>query len=119
MNRIDDSKYLLFIEPQLRQKLSVPVEDELSDFMDELLKNAKKGTSNYSNLSDEGTFTEGWGYKGTHKTECGERSDNYDYLISEGYITNSLATFYLKWYRNSIPLSEVNKIRRIWITMNS
>jgi hypothetical protein len=113
MNRIDDSKYLLFIEPKLKEKLASPVEDELTKFMEEQLKNAKEGTSNYSNLSDEGNFVEGFGYKGSHSTECGERSTNKDYLIDGGYITNSLAPFYLKWYRNSIPLSEIMKILSI------
>lgn len=99
--------------------------------MEYALSKAVKGTSRYHNLSDDGDgfeFTQqngltriwpsfndkGKGYMGSHNTECGERSDNYDYLLENGMITNSLAPFYLKWYRYSIPESEMKKVNELY-----
>jgi hypothetical protein len=46
-------------------------------------------------------------------TECGERSSNKDYLLENGMITNSLASFYLRWYRFDIPEIEMNKVHEL------
>jgi hypothetical protein len=59
------------------------------------------------------SFRGGSGYKGTHRTECGERSSNTDHLLENGMITNSLAPFYLKWYRYSIPETEMKKVLQL------
>jgi hypothetical protein len=113
MHREDNSKYLLFIEPDSTEKLDNPISDELSHILSEMIKMGEKGTSFYSNLNDNGTFTKSSGYKGTHITNCGERSSNYDILLPNGMITNSLCVFYLEWYRNSIPKSEIKKLEKI------
>jgi hypothetical protein len=128
MHREDNSKYLLYIEPPAQDKLQEPINDELTQLMEMALSKAERGTANYSNLQDLGdgtdwthkdktyrvtSFRKGSGYKGTHRTECGERSSNTDYLLENGMITNSLAPFYLKWYRYSIPETEMKKVLQL------
>lgn len=113
MHREDNSKYLLYIEPKASEKLSEPIEDEWTKLIDKAFNNSIQGAAHYSNLNDNGTFREGSGFKGFHRTECGERSSNRDYLLENGMITNSLAPFYIRWYRNSIPDSEINKIKEL------
>lgn len=110
MHREDESKYLLYIEPPKKERLSEPVEDELTLLMEEALERAAPGTSKYSDLEDDLTFEVGPSYRGSHRTECGEGSTNTDYLLENGMITNSLAPFYLRWYRNSIPETELMKL---------
>jgi len=125
MHREDNSKYVLYIEPKKEDKLSEPINDELTQIMEMSLSKAKKGAANYSKLEDMGdgydweyngqskrvpSFREGTAYRGSHRTECGERSSNCDFLLENGMITNSLAPFYLKWYRYSIPEIEMKKV---------
>lgn len=113
MHREDDSLYLLYIEPTKEQKSQEPVEDELVSLLETALEEAKEGASSYSNLVSSGDFKEGWGFKGWHTTGCGEHSDNKDYQLKNGMITNSLASFYLRWYRDAIPQTEMNKIEQL------
>jgi hypothetical protein len=106
MHREDNSKYLLYIEPSVVDKLKEPINDDLVQMMEMALSKAQSGTVNYSKLEDLG---DGWdwsyngqtrrvqsfrpgngGYKGRYRTECGERSSNQDYLLENGMITNSL-----------------------------
>ena len=125
MHREDNSKYLLYIEPKMEDKLKQPIEDDLTKLMEEALSKSKEGTSHYSKLDDMGdgykytyngitndipSFSTGRGFRGVHRTECGERSASCDFLLENGMITNSLAPFYLKWYRYSIPESEMKKV---------
>ena len=138
MHREDNSKYLLYIEPSANDKLKEPINDELVQIMELALSKAKVGTASYDKLEDMGdgyefkwparmavsfagddrkrlvpSFREGGAYKGFHGTGCGERSSNRDYLLENGMITNSLAPFYLKWYRYSIPESEMKKVEQL------
>jgi hypothetical protein len=113
MHREDESKYLLFIEPKKKEKLSKPVEDSLTHLIEKAIDEAEEGTSIYSDLNDDGTFVEGSGFRGFHTTECGKGSGNRDLLLRNGMITNSLAPFYLKWYRNSIPETEIIKLMNL------
>lgn len=112
MHRIDDSKFLLYIEPKASEKSTEPVNDEIAEIVEICLNNAKTGTANYSNLDSN---------KGIHGTECGEKSSNKDYLLGNGMITNSLCVFYLKYYRNSIPESEMKKVLELcnWAKENN
>lgn len=114
MHRNDNSKYLLYIEPKASEKLQNPIEDELTQLMEMALSKAKEGGANYSDLKDIGdSFHEGGAWRGTHRTECGEKSSNCDFLLENGMITNSLAPFYLKWYRYSIPENDMKKIEEL------
>ena len=133
MHREDNSKYLLYIEPPAIEKLDTPIDDDLTKMMEMALSKSKKGLAGYSDLSDMGdgydldfsdmgdgftceripSFCEGGGYRGVHRTECGQNSSNTDLLLENGMITNSLAAFYLKWYRYSIPESEMRKVKEL------
>jgi hypothetical protein len=50
---------------------------------------------------------------GMHTTDCGEQSECYDLLLENGMITNTLAAFYLRWYRYSIPENDMLKIKEL------
>ena len=119
MHREDTSLYLLYIEPKLEEKLQEPIEDELVQLMELALSKAKEGGSIYSNKENNGlidgksAFRAGSAFRGSHRTECGERSSNCDYLLENYMITNSLAPFYLRWYRNSIPETEMVKLKQL------
>lgn len=113
MHRIDNTCFLLFIEPKKEEKLEIPLDDESSQIMKVALTEAKRGMSNYSRLNEMPYFHVCNGYKGYHSTDCGERSYPADYLLENGMITNSLASFYLRYYRNSIPESEMKKVMKV------
>jgi hypothetical protein len=110
MHREDNTKFLLYIEPKAKDKLDQPIDDDLTNLMEMALSKAKKGSANYSQAGSEARFSPGGAWRGSHQTECGERSNNCDYLLENGMVTNSLAPFYLRWYRYSIPESEMKKV---------
>jgi len=116
MHRDDKSKYLLYIEPKKEDKLETPVDDNITKLMEMALSKSEEGTANYSDLDDMGDGYD-WGYgsayRGVHRTACGESSSNVDFLLENGMITNSLAPFYLKWYRYSVPENDMIKIREL------
>lgn len=114
MKRDDNSKFLLYIEPSRGEKLTEPINDELTKLIEFAITRAKEGAANYSDISSgQVNFREGSGFRGTHRTDCGERSSNIDYLLENGMVTNSLATFYVKWYRYSIPENDMNKLKSL------
>ena len=109
MELLNVKNVLLFIEPKVDEKLEEPVEDGLSDILETLISNAKTGVIGLIE-NEEANFVENLMTKGIHVTECGEASSNVDYLLPNGMITNRLAPYYLKWYRNSISENEMNKV---------
>ena len=112
MNRDDKSKFLLYIEPKKEEKSKEPVIDNITNVLTFALSKAKKGAGNYSNrIGVEDFYDTNW--RGSHKTECGAPSDNHDYLLENGMITNSLAPFYAMWYRNSIKKNDMDKIEKL------
>jgi hypothetical protein len=113
MHRSDKSKYLLYIEPMKEEKSLEPVNDIYTEVMENALLHAPSGTSAYGNSKDYNTFMLNGAFKGIHMTDCGETSTNRDYLLKSGHITNSLAAFYLRWYRNSIPETEMIKMAEV------
>ena len=88
-------EYLLQIEPR-NKKSKFPVDDALTKKMEHLLELA----------------TIGMRYKGWHTCVCGEKSGSWD-LIIKGYTTNSLAAHYLRWHRDEVPMSEINKLKDV------
>jgi hypothetical protein len=113
MHRIDDSVFLLYIEPDKNEKSDVPVNDELTKIMEFALSKSIKGTSNYSDIKLEPNFRKGSGFKGFHRTDCGMISTNNDYLLENGMITNSLCVYYIQYYRDCIPDSEMKKVKKL------
>ena len=113
MHRNDKSKYLLYIEPKKEEKLTYPINDELTSLMELALSKAEEGSANYSDIESNGNFRVGSGYRGSHRTEDGKSSDNHDYLLENGLITNSLCVYYVKWYRNSIHDNDWMKLKSL------
>jgi hypothetical protein len=113
MHRDDNSKFLLYIEPPLDKKTTLPVVDEYVTVLRMAIQDGKEGVANYSSVDDEPTFKAGVGYRGVHTTECGEMSNNHDYLLENGMITNSLGPYYLMYYREAIPESDLKKLAEL------
>lgn len=113
MNRIDNSRFLLYFEPKAEQKTKEPIDDEITKIVEKCFDRAKSGTANYSDLEGDGSFSEGGAWRGWHTVDCGEHSDNKDYLLGNGMITNNLCVFYLKHYRDAIPKTEINKVHEL------
>lgn len=116
MHRTDTSRFLLFIELPANKKRLNPINDGFTRMMQITLNYSEKGLADYSDLNSKGCFTKtNKGYRGVHYTECGEHSSNQEYLLENGMITNSLAPFYLAYYRNSIPFNEIKKTIRLYL----
>lgn len=99
MIKLNDG-FLLMIEPDKQgSPSSTPVEDELTKKVDYLF--SKCTNPNYN-------------YKGVHITNCGKHSDNNDWILPNGVITNSLCTYYIRHYRPYIPQSEIDKIESFY-----
>jgi hypothetical protein len=93
-------KYLLMIEPDQEGIPSEkPIEDELSRKVDFIFSKCKPST---------------YASAGTHKTRCGKYSDNVDWILPNGIITNSLCKYYIKFYREYIPSSEIDKVNTLF-----
>jgi len=101
-----EKKYILYINPKKSEKLSEPIVDDLTILMNKAISESKKGI-----MRDDGrAFNIGESFKEVHISDDGEVSTNYDLLLKNGMVTNSLAIHYLKWYRNSIPDVDFNKL---------
>lgn len=118
VHREDDSNFLLYIEPDARSISKVPVDDELTKSLELAFSQAKQGTADYDNLSSGGKhFKEGEGYRGMHFGEDGQVSSTCDYLLPNGFITNSLCVHYVRYYRKSLPESELKKLKKLHADM--
>jgi len=116
MHREDDSKYLLYIEPDLKLKSAEPIEDELTEAIDQAMKRSVSGTGWYSKVEPHDElehFSEGNGWKGVHVTSCGEAGGNKDYLIDGRLITNRLAPYYVRYYRECISEFDMKKLKTL------
>lgn len=112
MKRDDESSaFLLYMEPPASEKAKEPIEDELTALVDLAMSQAVGGASNYSAVGMEAMFHPGSGFRGIHRTDCGAVSDNKDYKLENGMITNSLAPFYVRYYRESITGSDRRKLQ--------
>lgn len=114
MQRNDSSRFLLFIEPTLEQRSGAVIEDEYTMILRMAMSEAKLGTSNYSSPKDEEPwFKVNSRYGGTHRNCDDTISTNYDLLLPNEMITNSLAVYYLMWYRMAIPTLDWEKIKEL------
>jgi len=125
MHRVDNSRFLLFIEPKAEQKSKEPIDDEITKTVEICLKKGKTGVSNYGEIDKNEKFIDGLNedgdpvhYFGFHVTDCGEWSTCVDYLLGNGMITNSLCVFYLRYYRDVIPDSEMQKVMDLCVWAN-
>ncbi|OPX87479.1 MAG: hypothetical protein A4E53_02467 [Pelotomaculum sp. PtaB.Bin104] len=93
-------EYFLMIEPDKEgPPLTTPIEDELSNKVDYIFSKCKP--LDYS-------------FRGFHQTKCFKVSDNKNWFLPNGMITNSLYTYYIRYYRNYVPQSEIDKINKIY-----
>lgn len=113
MHRNDSTNYFLYIEPNLVEKSEFPIDDEYTKAIEYFFKRSKSGGANYSKLDDLGTFDEGNGWRGFHMNCDDERSDNHDYLLENGYITNSLCVYYVCWFRQAITGHNLEKLENL------
>lgn len=113
MIRDDDSVFLLYMEPKKEEKSKEPIDDEMTSTMIFALNRAESGIANYSKANEDAKFESQNGWRGFHITDCGEWSENYDFQLENGMITNSLAPFYLRWYRNSISKNDMKKMEKL------
>lgn len=98
------NKYFFMIEPDLKNAPSInAIEDSVSQKMDFVFSKAEKS---------------GYAYKGIHFTQCGECSDNHDWILPNKMITNSLCKYYIRYYRDHIPSSEMSKLEDLYSKLN-
>ena len=102
MHREDNTKYLLYIEPKVSDKLKEPINDDLTKMMEVALSKSQEGVARYSDTSDSGSFQKGSGYKGSHSTECGQRSSNKDYIVDERVFNKEDYPDFINWYIKNI-----------------
>jgi len=94
---------LLFIEPR-RPEQGPPVIDSLTRRMAAAMQHAVPGTW------QGGHFNSSDGWMGWHTCACGATSDNHDYLLANGMVTNSLCVHYLAQHRLDVPQDELRKV---------
>lgn len=87
---------VLYIEPSARVSVE-PVIDEIT----------RKMTSAFR------LGIPGLGYRGVHTCACGVKSSNCDYTLPNGEQTNSLCVHYLAFHRDEVPVSQLEKVRRL------
>lgn len=93
--------YYFMVEPDREGSCSeIPVEDELTEMVDFIFSNAKANPFVC--------------YRGFHVTKCGKFSDNKEWLILGCIVTNNLAPFYIRHYRNYIPQVEIDKTYKLF-----
>lgn len=91
-------QYLLQIEPDKDSEPSTePVDDDITDAVKYILSCAGEGPM----------------YRGFHVTKCGKASGCCDLILPNGMVTNSLALYYIRYYRHAIPEEEFKKISAI------
>jgi len=84
---------LLFIEPT--KEKSAPVDDELTAIMEQAFEKAQ----------EYGPY-----WRGFHMCACGKNSTNHNYKLENGMIVNSLCVHYMRFHRDEVPQSEIDKV---------
>lgn len=90
---ISDDRDILYIKPSARTS-SDPTIDDLT----------RKMTSAFR----QGEPVRQW--RGFHNCPCGVRSDNTDYRLPDGKLTNSLCVHYLAWHRREVPSVQLEQV---------
>ena len=90
-----DSEHFMFIEPDKEGEKQPPLNDWWTKTTELILE-----CSTASEIR----------YKGVHTTLCGAISGNAPIYTPMGRLTNTLAPYYMKHYREQIPESEKTKV---------
>lgn len=88
-----DDRHLMMIEPK---------DDSCVVLDDELTQNAVKAFSKAIQSVKR--------YRGFHTCVCGRTSDNGDWIMPDGRITNSLLVHYVAYHRGEVPQEEIDKM---------
>lgn len=116
--KIETDNVLLFIEPK-QLKSNTPVDDDLTTFIEKILSIAMTDPNKSGIVYQDGRYMKGLGTRGVHTCICNEHSDPCDYEIYDGYYTNSLATHYLRWHRDEVPMTEIDKVKTLMTKTSS
>lgn len=101
-------EWLLFIEPSANRTVE-PIIDSYTRKMTAALRKAEKGTlSDYH--KEWVSYEQGGCFFGWHEDNCGCTSDNTDFKLSNGEITNSLCIHYLAFHRWEVPTEQLKKV---------
>jgi hypothetical protein len=93
-----NADYLMMIEPTL---LATEPLNDLFTHMAQVVYAAAKRSEH--------------SYRGFHGCRCGESSSNYDHVLPDGVITNSLLVHYVSQHREEIPRMELDKLVGIYM----
>lgn len=105
--KYSDLTTLLYIEPSGKRSTN-PVLDDITKKMTAALRRyVDTGVLSVYCAGSEhesALFTADVVTKGSHRCACGHGwSSNYDYVLIDGSITNSMAIHYLAYHRNECP----------------
>jgi hypothetical protein len=89
-----DPEHILFIHPKNR-KPSTPINDEVTKTIEYLFSNATEYGSRF---------------RGFHMCICGKHSDNVNYMLPNGMVTNSLCIHYIRDHRDEVPQKDIDKL---------
>jgi len=90
-------EFLMMIEPQ--EAAEEPIEDRITEMA--------RTVGRAAVASDHV-------YKGHHTCMCGATSDNRDWVLPGGVVTNSLMIHYVECHRREVPTAELLKLQRIY-----
>jgi len=90
-----DENHLMMIEPNM--SATDPIQDDLTN-----LARIVFDKSRPNNIC----------YRGVHTCICGINSDNRNWILLNGVITNSLLVHYVECHRSEIPESELEKLHQ-------
>lgn len=114
---IDSPNSLLYIEPKNELKLNSIIGDKYLWFLliiDKQVKNKQIG--GYDKLND--SLILNTSFRGVHNCICGKRSTNFDILLPNNMITNSLSYHYILHHTDEIPQSEWLKLEKLYNYLN-
>ena len=104
--KLDHAGVVLYIEP-----MNEPRKSSISEYrwLEKLMKNAKHGI--YDKTSKQ--FIENALFNGIHTCSCGAQSKDYDLLLPNGMVTNTLCMHYLEFHQAEIPKKEFKKLKHL------
>lgn len=101
---------LLFIEPE-NEPSKEPIIDELIKKMTASFRKAKKGViRDYAVMGKGYEFIKGDGWMGWHNCFCGALAGGYDYLLTNGEMTNENCIHYLAYHRDEISQEQIARV---------
>ncbi len=111
---IDKKNMVLFIHPT-HPASPIPVNDKLTQAVDAALKNPLATGCAFKS----GAFCKDLSTLGVHTCTapgCSDvKSHSRDYEIAPGVYTNSLATHYLRFHRDEVPLKDIALLTQVFV----